>query len=180
MNAHQALGYSWSEAGLGDRAIAELEPVVTELGRLGVRRPHGLFTACLAEAYRVAGRREQARAAAIGAVEGTRTLGYAYASGLAQRTLGRLALDEGRPVEALAQLREAFATFASIGAMFEEARTRLDLGAVHRALARHADAAREFNMARQTFQALEVPGYVERAVRLGADVARGDTTPSPP
>jgi DNA-binding SARP family transcriptional activator len=179
MNAHQALGYSWIEAGRGDRAIAELEPVVAELSRLSVRRPLGLFTACLAEAYRLAGRRDQARAVADSAVESTRALGYAYACGLALRTLGRLALDEGRPLEALAHLREAREGFAAIGARFEEARTRLDLGVVHHTLDDRIEATRELDMARETFQALEVPGYVERARRLAMDVARPGASPLP-
>jgi DNA-binding SARP family transcriptional activator/tetratricopeptide (TPR) repeat protein len=179
LNAHQALGYSWLEAGRGDRAIGELEPVVVELGRLAIRRPHGLFTACLAEAYRVAGRREQARAVAAGAAASTRALGYAYACGLALRTLGRLALDDSRPLEALDHLREACGAFTAIGARFEEARTRLDLGTTHRALDQRVDATRELDMARDTFEALEVPGYLERARRLAADAAPAGASPLP-
>jgi tetratricopeptide (TPR) repeat protein len=179
LNAHQALGYSWLEAGRGDRAIGELEPVVVELGRLAIRRPHGLFTACLAEAYRVAGRRKQARAVAAGAAASTRALGYAYACGLALRTLGRLALDDSRPLEALDHLREACGAFTAIGARFEEARTRLDLGTTHRALDQRVDATRELDMARDTFEALEVPGYLERARRLAADAAPAGASPLP-
>jgi tetratricopeptide (TPR) repeat protein len=177
MNAHQALGYSWIEAGRGDRAIRELEPIVAELGRLGVRRPHGLFSACLAEAYRLAGRPDQARWMADRALDSTRTLGYAYASGLALRTLGRLALDERRPLEALTHLQDACGTFGSCGAGFEVARTRLDLVAAHRAQDRPIDAERELQAALEEFRALDVPRYVERARRLAGPTPVAPASP---
>jgi DNA-binding SARP family transcriptional activator/tetratricopeptide (TPR) repeat protein len=171
MNARQALGYSWIEAGHADRAIAELEPVVAELSRLGVRRPHGLFTAYLAEAYRLAGRLEHARTAATGALAATRALGYGYATGLALRTLGRIALDEDDRTGARTWLEDAIEGFVAIGARFEEARTRLDLVTAHHGLGQGADAAREAEAARDLFRVLDVPRYVERAGRLAAELA---------
>lgn len=135
MNARQALGYAWLEAGRSDRAILELEPIVAELGRLGVMRPYGLFAAYLAEAHRARGAREEARETATRALEITRRLGYDYATGLALRTLGRLALDQAEPGAARARLAEARDTFAAIGARFEEARTRLDLSRAEQDLA---------------------------------------------
>jgi hypothetical protein len=90
-----------------------------------------------------------------------------------------LTLDEDRPLDALAHLREAHGAFVTIGARFEEARTRLDLGAAHHTLDHRIEASQELDMARETFQALEVPGYIERVRRLATDVARAGAAPLP-
>jgi tetratricopeptide (TPR) repeat protein len=173
-NARQALGYVWLEAGDSERAIAELEPIVAELARLGVRRPYGLFAAYLAEAYRARGTREQARTTAAGALETTRALGYGYAEGVALRTLGRIALDEADPAAARTRLGEALATFVAIGARLEEGRTRLDLAAASAALGQPAEAVREASTARDLFERLEIPVLVQQADRLA-----GLAPPSP-
>jgi tetratricopeptide (TPR) repeat protein len=183
LNARQALAYAWLEAGRNDAAIAELEPVVADLARLGVRRPEGLFTAFLGEAYRARGQLDQARAAATGALESTVALGYGYAAGLAERTLARIALDEGDPATAVKLAGGALGSFVAIGARFEEARTRLDLGEMYRALGRQVDAAREARTAADLLAALDAPRHLRLAESLAGSLGQGgvrERLPAPP
>ena len=65
-----------------------------------------------------------------------------------QRTLGHVARAEGDPAEAERCLIESVLTFAAIGAHYEEARTRLDLAALHRDRGQREAGARELERGR--------------------------------
>jgi class 3 adenylate cyclase/tetratricopeptide (TPR) repeat protein len=160
------LGYVHVERGEPAEAIALLEHAVQELARFGFPQWHGMFTASLAEAYRLAGDAAQAQTLAHRGLEIARGARYWFGVGYAQRVLARIARSADALDEAESELTEALETFQSIGAEFEVARVRLELAdlAGHR---RDRERARtHLEPARRTFERLSVPRYLDRADRL--------------
>jgi tetratricopeptide (TPR) repeat protein len=163
------LGYAYLEKGDLPRAIEALEESTQRLRQAGMQQLLGWFSAFLAEACLHSGRPDEARDFAHEAFAVTEGSRFRYGSGIAQRALGRLALAEGKPEEAAVWLQEALESFRSIQAPFEAGRTRLDLARA--AGAGSVQAAAELGEARRIFSALRLPGYVERAERLAAELA---------
>jgi hypothetical protein len=95
-----------------------------------------------------------------------REVEHAYALGLAQRTLGRIAHSAGAPAETVRLLDEALETFTVSHARFEVARTRLDLARVAGVRGDRAAAAAHLAQARALFSELRVPRYLEVTERL--------------
>ncbi|MFL6261286.1 MAG: adenylate/guanylate cyclase domain-containing protein [Thermoanaerobaculia bacterium] len=163
------LGYAYLEKGDLPRAIEALEGSTQRLREAGMQQLLGWFSAFLAEAYLRSGRPEEALDFAHEALAVTEGVRFQYGSGIAQRALGRIAQAEGNAEAAAAWLHEALESFRSIQAPFEAGRTRLDLARL--AGARSAAAAAELGEARRIFTGLRLPGYVERAERLAAELA---------
>ncbi|HKZ08336.1 MAG TPA: AAA family ATPase [Methylomirabilota bacterium] len=153
------LGASLLEKGDVEAAIPLLERSVEQLGRFRIRQTHSWFAALLGQACFAAGHLGRARELAQQALEMTVRIHAAHGTASAQRTLGLVAQAEGAPEEAVQRLQEAVATFAGIGARYEEARTRLDLVALHRAIGRREDAAAELAAAAHLLRELRVPRY---------------------
>jgi len=168
------LGYAFLEKGDLPQAIEALEESTQRLRRAGMQQLLGWFSAFLAEAYLRSGQPEEARDFAHEALAVTEGVRFQYGSGIAQRALGRIAQEEGNAEAAAAWLHEALESFRSIQAPFEAARTRLDLARL--AGRGSAAAAMELGEARRIFTGLRLPGYVEKAERLAAELA---VTPSP-
>ena len=134
----------------------------------------GWFSAYLAEARLLAGRPAEALELAREALAATEAVQFHYGSGMAQRTLGRIARATGDREAAATWLRKALETFRALEAPFEIARTRLDLTLL--AGAGSDEAAGELGEARRLFAALKLPVYVERAERLAAELATPSST----
>ena len=101
---------------------------------------------------------------------------YWFGAGFAHRAAGRLARDRGAAADAWNAFQTALQLFVRIDAVFEAARTRLDLA---RAAADRGDfdaARRELTSAAATFQRLDEREYLDRTVSLaatlGAPIAR--------
>jgi class 3 adenylate cyclase/tetratricopeptide (TPR) repeat protein/ribosomal protein L40E len=163
------LGYAFLEKGDLPRAIAALEDSTARLLQAGMLQLLGWFSAFLAEALLLSGRREEARERALGALETTEAVRFRYGSGMAQRALGRIASAAGDPQTAAAALLDALASFQAIQAPFEVGRTLLELAAVPGA--EPPEAARRLDEARRVFAELRVPAYAERAERRLATLA---------
>ncbi len=163
------LGYAFLEKGDLPRAIAALEGSTARLLEAGMLQLLGWFSAFLAEALLLSGRREEAREIARRALETTEAVRFRYGSGMAQRALGRVASAAGDPETAAASFLDALASFEAIQAPFEVGRTLLALAAVPGAGS--AEAARRLGEARRIFAELRVPAYVERVERLLGEVA---------
>jgi tetratricopeptide (TPR) repeat protein len=118
------LGFALTGAGHAADAIAPLEQAIALSREFEVRQHEGLFLAFLADAHRLLGDLERATALARRSLEVGRAAGYAVGVGTAQRALGRVALAQGDHAAAAVPLEEALATFGSIGARLEMARTR--------------------------------------------------------
>jgi hypothetical protein len=78
---------------------------------------------------------------------------------------------EAAPEAAEASLGDALATFTSVEARFEVARTRLDLADLAAAGGDPARAAAHLDAARALFTALGAPLYAERAEAAAARLA---------
>ena len=126
----------------------------------------GWFTAFLADAYRLDGRRDQALATAREALEITRAARSPYGVGLALRALGRVQLATGAVSEAMATLHEAGATFEAIQARYDVARVWMDRGEAALATGDRTAAAQHWEHARQRFVDLHVARWAERAEAL--------------
>ena len=129
----------------------------------------GWFSAFLAKVLLLAGHAADARDLAREALAITEKVGFRYGSGMAHRALGRIARKAGPASEAEVWFREALESFRSIQALFEVARTRLDL-----ALLAGADseaAALQLGEARRLFAELGLPRYVDEAERLAGEMA---------
>jgi class 3 adenylate cyclase/tetratricopeptide (TPR) repeat protein len=163
------LGYAYLEKGDFPRATEALESSVERLRQAGMRQLLGWFSAFLAEVYLFSGRLIEARKLAGEALATTESVKFRYGSGMAQRALGRIARADGDLRGARAWFEEALESFHSIQAPFEVARTRLELALL--AGSGSEGAARQLGEARRIFAELKVPGYVERAERLAAELA---------
>lgn len=164
------LGFAHVESGDAASALPLLERAVEQIGQFEFRPLQGWFTAFLAEAWLARGELERARAQATRALELTRDAQFVYGSGWAQRTLGRIATAEGAHAEARRYLDQAGATFESLHARYDVARTRLDLAALAHACGAPDEAAAQLAEARRGLVALNVPRYVERAERLAREL----------
>jgi tetratricopeptide (TPR) repeat protein len=167
------LGYAYIEKGDLVQAIGALEDSVERLRQAGMQQLLGWFSAFLAEAYLLSDRFAEARSLAGEALAVTEGVKFRYGSGLAQRSLGRVARSLGDPAEAKKELGEALEIFQAIGARFEVGRTRLDLALV--AGTGSEEAAWQLGEARRLFAELQLPHYVEKTERLAAELAGAAT-----
>ena len=132
------LGFAHREKGDHDRAIALLEQSVASMTEFRFQRIVCVFGGFLAGAYRSAGRIDEAREAAEGALSLSEELRYPWSIALARRELGRIDLAAGDLAGAERRLGEALEAFAGMDAAFEVAVTRLDLAELARRLERPA------------------------------------------
>ena len=170
------LGASLLEKGDADAAIPFLERSVEQLGRFRIRQTHSWFTALLAQACFLAGHLDRARGLARQGLEMTLHVNAAQGAGWAQRTLGHIAQAEGDAAEAARRLEDAASTFATIGARYEEARTRLDLAALFHARGDRGMAAREMERATLLLRELGVRRYDRVLSALAADLGGRPTS----
>jgi class 3 adenylate cyclase/tetratricopeptide (TPR) repeat protein len=169
------LGASFLEKGDAEAAIPLLERSVEQLGRFRIRQTHSWFTALLAQACFLAGHLDRARGLARQALEMTLHAHAAQGAGWAQRTLGHVAQAEGDSAEAMRWLEEAVTTFVTIGARYEEARTRLDLAALHHARGAREAAASEVERATRLLRGLGVRRYDRVLSALAAELGAPPT-----
>lgn len=166
------LGYAWLEKGDLARAVEALQDSVGKLRQAGMQQLDGWFSAFLAEALLLAGAPvTEARELALQALTATQSSGFRYGTGLAQRSLGRIALAAGERSEAELRLGEAVESFRAIRAPFEVGRTLLDLALLAHSGGDSGEAARCLGEAYRLFTELRVPKYAEKAERLADDLA---------
>jgi tetratricopeptide (TPR) repeat protein len=172
------LGFAHREKGDHARAIALLEQAVASLTEFQHRRATCVFTGFLAGAHRSAGRVEEAREVAEGALALSDKLRYPWSVALARRELGRVALASGDLAGAESRLCEALEAFIGMDAVFEAAVTRLDLAELARRRGQDDEAARLLDVCRRSFTELGSPSYVARTEAL-ARALDGMSRPGP-
>jgi DNA-binding winged helix-turn-helix (wHTH) protein/tetratricopeptide (TPR) repeat protein len=118
------LGYAHLENGDKAPSIDLLEQAVRNFQNFEFPPFEGLFSAMLAEAYRMFDNNlNDARTAAQRSVELTRSADYRFALGWAFRALARIEFSEGNHEEARKRLEQARNIFTEIGAKLELERT---------------------------------------------------------
>lgn len=152
-----ALGLAHIEKGDGATAVGILTKLVGESRESPARSGDVRHMILLAEAQLLAGDRRIARETAARGLEIGRTGEMMFNVGLAQRTLGRIALVESDWQEAVSRLSAALATFAECGAAFEAARTRLDLLRVPPLNGHDREARSDIAAALSAFEAAPAP-----------------------
>jgi class 3 adenylate cyclase/tetratricopeptide (TPR) repeat protein len=160
------LGFSHREKGDHARAIAVLEQSVASLTEFRYRRLACVFAGFLAGAYRLAGRIEEAREAAEGALALSEELRYPWSIALARRELGRIHLAAGDLASAERRLGESLELLTGLEMSFEVAVAHLDLAELARRREQPEVAAQHLEVCRGRFAALGAPAYLERADRL--------------
>ncbi|HYG63186.1 MAG TPA: AAA family ATPase, partial [Thermoanaerobaculia bacterium] len=170
------LGYAYLEKGDLPRALETLDEAVRSMRQAGMQQLLGWYSAFLAEACLLAGRPAEARERALEALTVTDGAGFRYGSGFAQRTLGHIAAAEDDPELAEAWLNQALATFRSLDAPFEAARTLLDLVQLAGDQGDLPEAGSRLEEARALFEELRVPAYSARAERLTGSLGLGAQT----
>jgi tetratricopeptide (TPR) repeat protein len=163
-----ALGHAYLEGGDAASAIPPLEQAVETLGRIPIRTSERRYLALLSEAYLLGGDVARARETASRTLALSQADGTPFNVGLAQRALGRIARAQSDLDEAEQHLSHALQTFTGCSAVFEAARTRVDLAAV-RARKGDEDAAREH--LRVAVAAFDAAGAPKRAAEA-RDLAR--------
>jgi len=164
------LGIGHFEAGNATAAVSRLEDALRNLevftgGRTSrYNQLFPYFTAYLAEAKLLQGDRDGARAAALKAekLAGSAEWWLAYA----HRAVGKVAWAAGDLDEAAARLSRALATFVVVEARNQVARTHALLGEVHHARGDTSAAVTHLREARDRFERLGVPRWVERVATL--------------
>jgi tetratricopeptide (TPR) repeat protein len=117
-------GYAYLENGDAEQAIALLGQSIELLAGMRYSRLVGWFKGWLAEAHLLAGDVARAQTEATLGLQISRETGFAWAVGLAQRALGRIARARGDLGEARRRLGDALATFEQTGSRFDAKRTR--------------------------------------------------------
>jgi hypothetical protein len=130
----------------------------------------GGFRILLGHAYLMQGDVDRAAKLAQEGCDLTRDTGYILSRGWGERLLALIAHTRGDAQGARAFLEQAIATFGSIGAAFEAARTHLLLARIAVTLGDGAAAARALATARDGFAALDVARYVRWTEALAARV----------
>jgi class 3 adenylate cyclase/tetratricopeptide (TPR) repeat protein/DNA-binding XRE family transcriptional regulator len=173
-------GYAYLEHRDVAHAIPQLEQARELYGRLGYRAVQCWFGVWLAEALRLAGQAEAARALAVESVEISREVSSPYGRGLGERLLGRLALDSGELREAEARLTESRDVLRSIEAQFELGQTHLALAELAQRQNDPPAMAAHSEQARRLFAASRAPKYVKRAAEVVAAAGPAPRGSSPP
>jgi DNA-binding SARP family transcriptional activator len=164
------LGLAYLEHGDAAEAIDVLEQSVEHWSRFRVRSVQGGFRILLGHAYLMQGDVDRAAKLAQEGCDLTRDTGYILSRGWGERLLALIAHTRGDAQGARAFLEQAIATFGSIGAAFEAARTHLLLARIAVTLGDGAAAARALATARDGFAALDVARYVRWTEALAARV----------
>jgi len=115
------------------------------------------------EAFVATGDLEQARSRLARLEEWAERIETTWAAALAARARALLREAEGDGAGATAGLEEALAAFESLPVPFEQARTRLLLGRVHRRARRKRDARAELDAALAAFEQLGAPLWAAQA-----------------
>jgi class 3 adenylate cyclase/tetratricopeptide (TPR) repeat protein len=152
----------------GDHANARplLESAVRQLEHFGLRQTQGWFLTLLGQAHLFATDLERARELATAGLEMTLAVKHRHGVAWAHRTLARVADASGEPERAEEHYRAALATFVSIDARYEQARTHLEMGEAAAVQGRY-DAAREALAETLRLSAgLAFERYADRVARL--------------
>ncbi len=164
------LGYALMEQGAHVEARTLLEQVVAELEGFGFPQWHALALTYRAEVCRAQGRLDDAVAFVERGLQVAMGAEYWYAVGCAHRVVGRIMRDWGRADEARRTFELAVTTFERSGAVFEGARTRLELAEVAHQLGDRRRARGELTAAARAFRALNERAYRDRAFSLAANL----------
>ena len=144
-------------------AVKHLQQASELMGQAGMQQLEGWFSAFLGEAWIATGELEKAEAAAEHGLKASEEANFLYGVGLAQGSLGRVALDAGKLDVAREWLQKARARFSELEVPFEVARLDLDLGRVGRKAGSEQEAREAFTRALEGFESLQVPYWIERA-----------------
>ena len=143
-----------------------LEQTAEQAGRFRQRPLQGWAITLLAEAYLSTQDLEQAQALALQGLEISRAIKNAWGLGIAQHTLGRIALARGALAEAETHLTATLQIFTAMQAGFQAGRTRLDLATLAHAQGDQETVVTHLKAAQALFRTLRVPKYVERTAHL--------------
>ena len=165
------VGFAHMEAGDHAAAVDHIERALERMRHINHPRVQCWFGGWLAEALLGAGRVDEARTAAEAAGEVGMLVGLSWGVAAAERALGRVASVEVNDGLAVRHLRSAAGQYAAMGALFDEALTRMDLAAAEArsgALdAGRANAARALDLLAEA----DAPVHRRRAERLARDLA---------
>ncbi|MFE6747026.1 ATP-binding protein [Kitasatospora purpeofusca] len=132
----------------------------------------------LSQTHRTAGRLAQAADCLRRAAELREACGYLRGTALARLALGDVRLADGRPVEAVPVITDAYRDLTAVRSVYEAARALAFLGQAQAALGAHDEAGRCYAEALAMFRASRSRHWEARVLRLLADLARdrGDLT----
>jgi len=164
------LGYAHVDRGEAETAIPLLDHAVRELEQFGFPQWHGMFTASLAEAYRLRGNTDRAFELAERGLALATSCRYWLGVGYAQRVLARIASDRGRQDEAAARFADALGTFTSIDARIEIGRVRIELAGLVADRHDRPGALRHAEEAESVLRDMDAPVQLARAHRLVSEL----------
>ena len=164
------LGFALLERGDHEQAQEMLRPILPELEGFPIPHWLALGEVFTGETLRLQGRLDEAAGFVERGIQNATRVGYAYAMGFAHRIAGRIARDRGLVPEASSQLRQALEIFERASAVFEAARTRLDLAEVAAQRGDRAEALGELTAAAKTFRSLGTTAYGDRTATLAASL----------
>jgi tetratricopeptide (TPR) repeat protein len=159
------LGRAYLEKGDCERAIPLLEQTYRDLVRYGYRGIQGWFTAWLGEAYLANGDIARACEIAREGISTAESIPNPWAVAANSRVLGGAALMTADLTAARDLLEGALRTFTSLGSRFDAGKTHLLLARLAERRGEERLAIDHLTTARQLFEAVEAPAYVERAAQ---------------
>jgi tetratricopeptide (TPR) repeat protein len=163
------LGYVYLEQGEVTQALPVLESAMQAAQQYRSQQVQSWFKMLLGEAYWMNNQLEQAQELAMQGLDLSRRIQQPRGSGLAQRTLGRIAHTSGNLAEAERHLQHALATFDAIQARYDLARTHLDLASLAHTQGNQDAATTHLSTAYAWFKKLQIPHWVERTEQLAQE-----------
>jgi tetratricopeptide (TPR) repeat protein len=163
------LGYVYLEQGEVTQALPVLESAVQAAQQYRSQQVQSWFKVYLGEAYRMNNQLRKAGELAMQGLELARRIKYPWGSGLAQRTLGRIAHTSGTLTAAATYLQQALATFDAMPARYDLARTHLDLASLAHTQGNRDAATTHLSTACAWFKKLQIPKWVERTEQLAQE-----------
>lgn len=161
------LGRACFEAGDTARAVVTLEQAVELADQVRSLQFRAWFRTMLGEAYILNGEVYKADYVVQEALKASMNARFLLGVGMSKQVQGRIARSRGQLSQAQSDLEEALQAFSALGALFELARTRLELAETAYGQKDNFSVSSNLRAARAAFEELQIHKYIAYTVQLG-------------
>lgn len=165
------LGFAlWIQGSDLTTAVDLLTDAVGRMRQAGMQQLEGWFSVFLGKALLGGGRLDEARRAALSGLETTHAAGFAYGTGLARLTLGKIEAAAEHWSAAAEHLSAGEGILQGLEVPFELARLRLEQAKLAHRNGRQQDVEHLLRQAMETFDRLRLPDYMQQTTTLGQEL----------
>jgi tetratricopeptide (TPR) repeat protein len=164
------MGVAYLEKGDLQHAIPAIETAAEGFRKIGYGHMVAYLDGQLGDALTSSGEFDRARSVLKEALDVATEVQFPVGTAYAFRALGRIAMTNGNLGEAEVLFGKSLETFSDIGALFEAARSRLNLAELAHQQGDLTNAVEHITRARTTFFDRRLAKHVERAERLATEL----------